>query len=96
MPDEELTPILSLQPGQQAILRRVGTDDASMLRYLGRLSLVPGQRLRLIDRAPFNGPITLEVLSETDELPHHRNGDTGTVQILGNELADRLYVSLAS
>ncbi len=96
MPDENLTPILSLQPGQQAILRRVGTDDASMLRYLGRLSLVPGQRLRLIDRAPFNGPITLEVLSATDELPRHRNGDTGTVQILGNELADRLYVSLAS
>ena len=89
MPDEQLTPVLELKPGEQGVLRRVGSTDAQVLRYLGRLNLVPGRRLRLIERAPFNGPVTLDVL------PAGSNGHGSQPperRVLGNELAEQLFV----
>lgn len=61
MPEETLIAVPSLQPGQSGILRRVGSRDASVLRYLSKLKLMPGCVLRVVDVAPFNGPITLEL-----------------------------------
>jgi len=93
LPDEDLLSVVELELGQQALLRRVGTNDASVLRYLGQLNLVPGSKVKLIDRAPFNGPITLQV--ENGNL--HTNGDQidqseETMKVLGSELADQLFV----
>ena len=56
-------------------------NNLRVLRYLSQLDLEPGRSLRLVDVAPFNGPVTLEVVRGA-------NGSTQTVtQILGNELA---------
>lgn len=90
MPEEDLTPMLEMNPGQNGVLRRVGFTDASVLRYLSRLSLVPGQKVRLIERAPFNGPVTLAL----GPASNGSNSQEWQTQILGNELADRLYVAL--
>ena len=93
LPDEDLVSVVELEPGQQAILRRVGTDDASVLRYLGQLDLVPGTTIKLIDRAPFNGPITLQVENGKAGVNGHAgNHQPETVKVLGCELADRLFV----
>src|SRR5215207_1099906 len=83
LPDEPLSSITSLEPGQQGILRRVGSKEPSVLRYLSQLKLMPGREVRLVELAPFNGPVTLELLNLT-------NGDarTNPRQILGSELAD--------
>lgn len=90
MPADELTPMLEMKPGEGGVLRRVGFNDASVLRYLRRLNLVPGQELRLIERAPFNGPVTLEVLFAQSG----NNGQSVQTQVLGNELADQLFIAL--
>lgn len=89
MPVDMLVPVVELEPGQHATLRRVGIKDASVLRYLSHLSLVPGRTLKLIERAPFNGPVTLELLNgiRSDE-------DDAAIQVLGNELADQLFVAV--
>ena len=85
-PQEPLLSLVNMEPGQKGILRRVGTDDARVLRYLGQLRLRPGQALRLVDMAPFNGPVTLELMNGvTAELPD-------TIQMIGSELASMLYV----
>jgi DtxR family Mn-dependent transcriptional regulator len=42
-------------------LVRVLLQDSERLTYLGSLGLVPGARLRLLLRAPFDGPLTLKV-----------------------------------
>ena len=55
--------LTELTPETEGVLRRVGTDDPSVLRYLSRLGLVPGCKLRLVDVAPFNGPISVERLT---------------------------------
>jgi DtxR family Mn-dependent transcriptional regulator len=89
MPVDALVPVVELEPGQQCTLKRVGIKDASVLRYLSQLSLVPGRSLKLLDRAPFNGPVTLELLNggRSEE-------ESQSIQILGNELADQLFVAV--
>ncbi len=87
LPDEKLMAVTALEPGQQGVLRRIGTNEPSILRYLSQLKLMPGREIRLVDMAPFNGPVTLELLNLI-------NGDAqfNPTQILGSELADQLFV----
>jgi DtxR family Mn-dependent transcriptional regulator len=87
LPDETLYPVTELEPGQHGILQRVGSKEPSVLRYLSQLKLMPGREIRLVDLAPFNGPVTLELLNTG-------NGDSqaNPTQILGSELADSLFV----
>ncbi|CDM66747.1 metal-dependent transcriptional regulator [Pyrinomonas methylaliphatogenes] len=40
---------------------RVRDQDAERLRYIATLGLVPGAHLRLIERAPFEGPVTVRI-----------------------------------
>jgi len=91
MPAEQLVPITTLEPGQCGILQRVGNKEPSILRYLNQLKLIPGRQVRLVDLAPFNGPVTLELLNLS-------NGDSRATptQILGSELADSLYVQVVN
>jgi DtxR family Mn-dependent transcriptional regulator len=90
LPDDELLAIPLMRPGQQGVLRRVGTEDASALRYLGRLQLMPGQVVKLISHAPFDGPVTLELPHSSDD-----GDDEPRTEILGHTLADLLYVDLS-
>jgi DtxR family Mn-dependent transcriptional regulator len=84
LPDEHLVSLLELKPGGYGVLRRVATNDAQILRYLGHLHLIPGHTLKLLAMAPFNGPVTLAVINKETH--------TETTQILGSELAEKLFV----
>jgi DtxR family Mn-dependent transcriptional regulator len=84
MPTESLCSLIALQPGQQGKLRRVGSTDARVLRYLTQLDLMPGCTIKLVDKAPFSGPVTLEV--------YQKGSVTSSTKILGNELAKELFV----
>jgi DtxR family Mn-dependent transcriptional regulator len=57
----KLTPLASLEPGEQATIRRVPDGDPELLRYLASLDLLPGQEVELHSCAPFDGPLTLLV-----------------------------------
>jgi DtxR family Mn-dependent transcriptional regulator len=84
MPEERLVSVWELPTGGHAVLRRVDSSDARVLRYLSQLMLMPGRKVKLIDVAPFHGPVTLEML--------HDDETTTTTQILGRELAAKLHV----
>ncbi len=90
MPYDQFIPVVDLEQGQKATLRRVGLTDASILRYLSQLTLVPGRTLKLVERAPFNGPVTLELLNGVPS-----EDIEPTIQILGSEMADQLFVAPA-
>ena len=53
-------PLLEMPAGSAGVVRRVKTDDGEKLRYLAELGLVPGTPIRLLHRAPFNGPLRLQ------------------------------------
>ena len=86
MPQESLVAMPDLQPGQRGLLRRVANRDAGVLRYLSKLSLTPGQTVKLVDAAPFRGPVTVELLS----LNGRQNGEA--TQVVGYELAEQLFI----
>ena len=83
IPDSELRlthaedrTLLELEPGARVSIARVPDDDPALLRYLGTLGLVPGSRLELVARAPFDGPVTVR----TDRGEH----------AISRDLADRI------
>lgn len=57
--------IADLEPGAEARVVRVSDEDGAMLRYLATLGIVPGTDVRLIARAPFDGPLSVAVAGIT-------------------------------
>ena len=71
-------PLAELAVGQAARVLRVRDDDPALLRYVDELTLRPGTRLTLVARAPYGGPLTVEV--------------SGREQRIGPELAAEIRV----
>lgn len=61
MDERRLASLDDLAPGTEARIQRVEDDDPERLRYLGGLGIRPGARIRVVERAPYGGPITLRV-----------------------------------
>ncbi len=57
-----------LEPGQHGLFVRVSDSDPEMLRYLSSLGLKPGQKLQLVGREPFEGPLIVSFGSEKHPL----------------------------
>jgi DtxR family transcriptional regulator, Mn-dependent transcriptional regulator len=61
MDDPVYRSVADVPAGGRARVVRVSDDDPSLLRYLGELGIVPGADVRVVSRAPFEGPITLRI-----------------------------------
>ncbi len=59
-----------MKPGQRGTVVEVSDRDPEFLRYLTSLKLKIGSEIRVRDRAPFNGPITLAVGSRSVAIGH--------------------------
>jgi DtxR family Mn-dependent transcriptional regulator len=57
--ETEYKSLADLAVGASGVVVRVADEDPEMLRYLGELSILPGKRVTVKSRAPYNGPITL-------------------------------------
>lgn len=62
--------LVDLEINQPARLARVLVQDGERLRYLGRLELYPGAQVRITQRAPFDGPLMVEVNGEDHVLAY--------------------------
>lgn len=63
-------PLPEADVGQSYRLVRVLIQDQERLGYLGKLGLHPNAELRLLERAPFNGPLLIDVNGEHSALAH--------------------------
>ncbi len=68
--------------GENVRVRMVMDDDGDRLRYLAELGIRPGSIIRLLGRAPFDGPITLWV----------GDGAGGVTRAVGPALAAQVFV----
>jgi DtxR family Mn-dependent transcriptional regulator len=68
-----------MDPGYTGVIRRVSDRDSELLRYLGERGLVPDVAVEVVEKAPFNGPITI------------RAGRAS--HVLGRELASHIHVA---
>jgi DtxR family Mn-dependent transcriptional regulator len=79
--DVESQPLSRVVAGSRATVTRIPHDaDGEFLRYLADLGLTPGTRIVVIDVAPFDGPITLEI--------------NGKSQVIGHKVAGAVLVRL--
>jgi DtxR family Mn-dependent transcriptional regulator len=49
-------------------IRQVDESQPERLRYIASLGLRPGMRVKVLDRQPFHGPITIEAAGQTHVL----------------------------
>jgi len=66
--ERPLRSLAELAVSERATVRRVSDDDADLLRYLADQGIVIGAELELVDRAPFDGPLTVRVGRVTRQL----------------------------
>jgi DtxR family Mn-dependent transcriptional regulator len=69
-----------LPVGRRACVSRVPDRDPELLRYLDRLGLRPQQRLAVVSREPFDGPV------------HVQPEQAGSVVALGRRVAEGVFV----
>jgi DtxR family transcriptional regulator, Mn-dependent transcriptional regulator len=65
--------------GDEAVILCVPDSDPALLRYLAELGLFPRRHITMVERAPFGGPLTVEV--------------DGARHVIGVELAERIAVT---
>jgi DtxR family Mn-dependent transcriptional regulator len=70
--------------GDRLTIRAVQDKDSERLRYMEERGLVPGARVVVEERQPFDGPLTLRI-----------GGAHGALQVVGLELARRIFVAEA-
>lgn len=71
-------PLCDVVENQDYVISRVNTHDTEKLRYFDTLGIKPGLKFSFLHRAPFNGPLQIQI----DESPVH----------IGHELAGVLRV----
>lgn len=64
----------------EVMIRRLGDSDPKLLEYLEKSGLMPGVNLKVVEKAPFNGPITVII--------------NGKEKIIGHEVAKNLFVEV--
>lgn len=67
--------------GQRACIRQVSDRDPELLRYLDRNGLILGTEVRVAEKAPFRGPMRLDIAQGGE---HH----------IGLEAAEAIYVDV--
>jgi DtxR family Mn-dependent transcriptional regulator len=70
--------LADLKPAQSAVVVEVSDHDPELLRYLGTMGLYPKVKFEVLEVAPFEGPVKIEI---------QRNE-----YILGNKIARQIFV----
>ncbi len=68
--------------GKSVVIGQVSDQDPEMLRYMASLGIRPGVEIKVREKAPFNGPIEIQLSG-------------GERQALGVEVAGHIFVSLS-
>lgn len=56
-----LPPLYALEPGDVAIVAVPGSTDPEVVAFLDQLGLRPGERVRIQEKHPFDGPLVLAI-----------------------------------
>jgi DtxR family Mn-dependent transcriptional regulator len=79
MPEMDADPLVEAEIDREYMVSRVKDQDPELLRYLEKIGLLPGIKIKVQEKAPFEGPITL--LVEKDE------------QVIGHEVAKNIFIA---
>jgi DtxR family Mn-dependent transcriptional regulator len=74
MPEVVDEPLTKVEVGQEYVVSRANSHDAEKLKYLDHLGLRTGQKFVLLERAPFEGPLQLQINDQTHFIGHNIAG----------------------
>lgn len=80
MPETSNRMLVDLRPPQQAVISRVASADAELLRYLSSRGLTPQARLRVLEYSPFDHNLTIRISGQEQ------------VIVLGPQITRQIYV----
>jgi DtxR family Mn-dependent transcriptional regulator len=66
--ETETAALVDLAPGDSARFVRVSDSNPEMLAYLSQCGIAVGDQLELVDRQPFDGPITVKIGTDSHVL----------------------------
>jgi len=58
---EESHSLTALNEREQGVIVKITEEKPDLLHYLNTMGLVPGASIEIVEKAPFNGPITLKI-----------------------------------
>lgn len=62
LPMKQTEKLYAMPEGSEGVIAEVHKDnDVEMLRYLAKLGIRPGVEIKVVSKAPFDGPITLKI-----------------------------------
>jgi DtxR family Mn-dependent transcriptional regulator len=64
MPEMASLPLAVANVDEQYIVGRVKDQDPEFLRYLEKIGIIPGVKITIIEKAPFNGPVQVKLEDE--------------------------------
>ena len=59
--EEKSLPLLELAVGEQGTVVKITEERSDLLRYLDKIGLAPKVQIEILEKAPFNGPITMKI-----------------------------------
>jgi DtxR family Mn-dependent transcriptional regulator len=59
--EEKSRPLLELAVGEQSMIVKITEERSDLLQYLDKIGLVPKASIEILEKAPFDGPITVKV-----------------------------------
>ena len=93
VPETKGRPLATLETGTRATLTRTTNQDPEVLRYLAEHGLMPGRTVTVVQRAPFDGPVTLALGSGDTLTSKTSTADTATLAI-AHTLAQHLHAEV--
>jgi len=66
--EEKSQSLTMLKERERGIIVKITEEKSDLLHYLDTLELVPGASVEILEKAPFNGPITLKIGSSSHAL----------------------------
>jgi DtxR family transcriptional regulator, Mn-dependent transcriptional regulator len=83
MPTDADMPLSALRPPQKAVILRVRSDDAALLRHLESLGLVPGAGVEAVEFSPFDQNLSLRV------------GQSENPIVVGIAISSHIFIQIA-
>jgi len=59
--EEKSNPLSELNPGEKGVIAKITDERRELLEYLSSLEIRPDKIVEVIEKAPFNGPITIKI-----------------------------------
>lgn len=78
MPSRAMLSLIDSEVNKDYVIGRVKDQDPEVLRYLEREGLIPGVEITVLEKAPFDGPLTLSI--------------NGEKKVIGNAITRQIFL----